>query len=226
MNYFKLMKENPALFENRENAPLQIIKNKEQIKAWEKKQKNSLREQGLPETWAEIGVVYEDPHICIFRDLVRFPSGNLNGYFRIMNTADLKGGQGSVILPLFEEKIILLRQFRHSTRQWHWELPRGFGVPHLSAEENAHKEIREEVEGEISELIDLGTYHSNTGIEANKVRLYAARLKSIGKTNREEGIQSFRLVSVAELQDMIRLEKVTDGFTIAAYTRANLKRIF
>ncbi len=222
MKYQDLLYNNPDVFSN-ENALLQIVTDKVTIKKWEVERKKQLIEEGLPENWGDIGVVYEDPYILILRDLVRLPSGKLGSYFRIMNAADLRGGQATVALPIIENKILLLRQFRHPTRKWHWEVPRGFGEPGTSPEKNAEREVLEEIEGEISELIDLGPYNSNTGIEGVTVRLFLARLKSTGNTNLDEGIESYKLVEINQVEEMIRNAEITDGFTIAAYARAKLR---
>jgi ADP-ribose pyrophosphatase len=72
-------------------------------------------------------------------------------------------------------------------------------------------------------LVDLGILYSNTGIQGDAVRLFYAKLSSVGKPARSEGIESFRWVSVAGLEAMMRDGEITDGFTIAAYTRAKLR---
>ena len=118
---------------------------------------------------------------------------------------------------------MLLHQYRHPTRQWHYEVPRGYGEPHVSAIENAHKEIEEETGGKIEELVSLGEFHNNTGYEAASVALFYARLSSVGAANVNEGIESFVWLTVEELEEWIADGKITDGFTIAAYTKAKLK---
>ncbi len=222
MKYQEMIKSNPIIFSN-DKALLKIITDEETIKKWEAERKSQLADSSLPEEWGEIGVLYEDPYIILLRDLVEFPSGDLGSYFRIINSADLSGGQAAVVLPLIGSKVLLLRQFRHATRKWHWEVPRGFGEPHTSAENNAKKEILEEINGEISELVNLGPYNSNTGIEGANVLLFFAKLKSAGDTNQDEGIESYQLVDIDKIETMIRDAEITDGFTIAAFTRARLR---
>jgi len=220
--YMDLYQSNPELFKN-DGALLEIITDSSVIAAWKAERKATLASQGFPEEWGEIGVVYEDPYIKILRDLVKFPSGRLGSYFRILNSADLKGGQATVVLPVLNGKVLLMRQFRHPTRSWHWEVPRGFGEPNTSPEENAKKELQEEVGGEIAQLIDLGRYHSNTGIEGGAVRLFLAHLKSFGEANQDEGIEFFKLMEPSEIEEMIKDSRITDGFTIAVFTRARLR---
>ena len=156
---------------------------------------------------------------------MEFPDGSRGSYFRVLSQADLHGGQGVVVLPAMNNRYLLLRQYRHPTRSWSYEVPRGFGEPGVPAEQQAKNEVKEETQGDVDELIDLGIYHSNTGMEGNKVRLFFANLKSIGKPAQAEGIESYRWVSLGELEEMIATAKITDGFTIAAYTRAKLQGI-
>lgn len=222
ISYFELIKNKPELFDN-QNAMIKIITDKERIQSWEQEQKSKLSFEGKPEKWGKIGIVYDDPYIMILRDLVQFPTGKVGSYFRLINTADLLGGRGVAIIPIIKEKIVLLRQFRHPTRSWHWEIPRGFGEPNLSPEENVIKEIDEEIEGEISRLIYLGTYHCNTGVEGVLTNLYFAKLKKVGKPNQDEGIKYFQQFSKSEVENMIINSQITDGFTIAAFTRILLK---
>jgi ADP-ribose pyrophosphatase len=222
LNYSKLLKTHPNLFSN-DNAFLKIIKDPKIRIKWQKSKERELASLNQPESWAQIGVVYNDPYIVVIRDLIEFPDGHIGSYFRVMNQADLNGGQGVAVLSEMEGKFLLLHQYRHPTRCWSYEAPRGFGEPGVSAEEQAKNEVREEVGGEIDELIDLGIYFSNTGLEGNKVKLFYARQKSVGQLAVDEGIDSILWVSLAELEEMIANVTITDGFTIAAYTRAKLR---
>lgn len=222
--YKEILSIHPNLVSN-ENALLKVINDDHQIRDWMRQYKAKLRTNRNPEDWGTIGVVLNDPYIVVLRDLVEFPGGRKGSYFRIINQADIRGGQGVVILAEKEKRYLLLHQFRHPTRSWSYEIPRGFGEPGVKAEEQAENEIREEVGGEISELVELGIYHSNTGLEGNKVKLFYAKLKSIGQPSEEEGIESFLWVSLEELEEMIASAKITDGFTIATYTRAKLRGV-
>lgn len=222
MDYFLLVKSHPQLFGNKK-APLNIVLDEKTILNWEAKRKEELRHQNRPLEWAEIGVLLDDPYNILIRDLVKFPNGEMAGYIRSVATATLKGGKGVVILPEYEGKIMLLHQYRHPTRQWHYEVPRGYGEPNIPAADNARKEIEEETGGKIIELVSLGEFYNNTGYEAAAVALFYAKLASVGEVNRDEGIESFVWLTVAELEEWIASEKITDGFTIAAYTKAKLK---
>lgn len=223
MDYFSLTKHHPRLFNNT-NTVLQIISDEQIIKAWQNKRRLYLGEKNLPENWADIGIVLDDPYLVILRDLVKFPDGSLGGFSRLCHRAFLdSGANGVIILPEYQGKILLLHQYRHATRQWHYEVPRGFGEPQISPEENACKEIEEETGGTVTKLVSLGVLHSNTSYDSMSTSLFYAKLKTIGAPNEDEGIESFVWLTVKELEEWIANEKITDGHTIAAYAKAKLK---
>jgi len=224
MDYFSLIKQKPELFRN-DKRIFGILTNSQVIKRWVDKKNNSLREKGLPKAWGDIGVILDDPYIVVIRDLIKFPNGHAGGYLRLINKSELQGGTSVVILPEYRDKLVLQLIFRHPQREWSWEIPRGFGEPNLSAEHNVRKEIREEIQGEISHLCDLGIYYSNTGLDGNKINLFYAKLKSVGKANINEGIKKIRYVTVSKFEKMIRESEIKDGFTIAAYARAKLREL-
>ncbi|MEW6030458.1 MAG: NUDIX hydrolase [Chloroflexota bacterium] len=222
MEYYSLVNTHAKLFNNK-SALLNIILDQKIIADWEAKKEAELRQQGLPLEWAKIGIILDDPYNIIVRDLVQFPDGDIRGYGRSIATATLKGGRGVVVIPEYQGKIMLLHQYRHPTRQWHYEVPRGYGEPNTPADENALKEIEEETGGKVEELVSLGEFYNNTGWEAASVALFYAKLASIGTPEINEGIESFIWLTVPELEEWIADEKITDGFTIAAYTKAKLK---
>lgn len=222
MEYEHILKIKSVL--GKEEDPIKILIEKDQIAEWKKKCLTTLQNKRLPKQWADIGVIFEDPYIIILRDLVEFPGGYRNGYIRLFNRAYLEGGAaGVVVLPEQNGKLLIMRQFRHATRLWHWEIPRGFGEPGVKAEAQAEKEVQEEIQGKIAELFDLGTFYNNTGLEGHPVNLFLARMESVGEPEKAEGIEKLRWVSVPELERMIADGEITDGFTIAAYTKAKLK---
>ena len=221
-DYMEFAKRHPELFDN-EQAMLRLVMDPDAIAAWCDTKRKEFSEKNLPLEWADIGIILNDRYILILRDLVEYPGGGKGSYFRVLNQADLRGGQGVVVLPAMNDKYLVLRQYRHPTRSWSYEFPRGFGEPGVPAEQQAGTELNEEIQGEIDQLIDLGIYHSNTGLEGNKVKLFFANLKSVGHAATAEGIESYRWVTLAELEEMISTAQITDGFTIATYTRAKLR---
>lgn len=224
MEYKELQKNAPSLFDN-QNAPIEIITDEKKISIWQKERRSLLVQDGKPVNWAEIGVLLDDPYVVVIRDLVKFPGGFQNGYIRLINRADLEGGQAIVVLPVYDKKFQLIYRFRHATRSWHYEVPRGFGESNTTAEQQASNEVKEEIGGAIEKLVDLGVLHNNTGIEGNNVKLFLAFLSSVGAPQQSEAIARIAPLSLAELETKIASGEITDGFTIATYTRAKLRNL-
>lgn len=166
------------------------------------------------------GILYEDPYILLVRDRVRFPNGKEGGYLRIINTAELTGSPGTVMIPTWKDEIVFVRIFRHATRSWEWELPRGFQEPGISEQANAEKEIFEELGVMAASVKRIGGFNANTGLLTGEIGVYTVELaadpESAGKPETAEGITHFRAVSKEQLRAFLRDEKVRCGISLAA----------
>lgn len=189
----------------------------------EERAAEGLRVNGLPEQWARVGIIFEDQYLLVLRDAVRFPDGTEGTYIRVIPRHDQ--APGVVVLPLQDGKIALVRHFRHATRDWHLEIPRGFGTPGLSVRAQAEAELREEIGAVIKTWQALGRMHVNTGVTSELGQLAVAEVEGARMVDGQEAISETLLVTPAELERMIRDDEITDSFTIAAYARAKLRGI-
>jgi ADP-ribose pyrophosphatase len=178
-----------------------------------------LRRDGLPPESGGIGLLYRDQYIALVRDAVRFRDGSIGGYLRILPA----GPPGAAILPLIGDRVALLRHFRHATRQWHWEIPRGFGMPGESASQTARRELAEEIGADAAELVPLGSLDADTGLSSARAELFLARSDRAPAAETLEGVDSVRLIGLPEFGRMIRDGDITDSFTIAAFARARTR---
>lgn len=162
----------------------------------------------------EIGIMYESPYSTLVVDLVRDSHGREFAYERIIPRAD----GAVVIVPIYDGRFVLLEQFRHAIRERQICFPRGFGEDGLSAEENARKELCEEIGAEgISGLRKLGSLTPDSGISANVVDVYSCAIDGYDPTMRDEGIIRILELSPEQLRDMIAAGEITDGFTLSAF---------
>jgi ADP-ribose pyrophosphatase len=215
--YDALRRRWPELFVNPPGAAYEILFEPSLVRAAEDEDEARLAEGGFPADWARTGVVYEDPYIILVRDAIRRPDESLGGYGRKLPAS---GGAGAVVLPVFEDKIVLIRQFRHATRTQHLEVPRGFGEPGVSAADQARVELREEIQAEADSLVELGSFHSNTGDSSGSTELFLAVIHGFGQPQESEGIVDILLETPKRVSELIRDGKITDSFTIGAFTRA------
>ena len=177
--------------------------------------------QGLPREWARAGIFYEDPYIILLRDAVIFPDGKPGLYHRVIARHDEP--TGVAVLGRYDGKIVLIRHFRHPSRAWHLEIPRGA----VGADEDpghvARLEISEEIGGTIRSLQRLGLLHGASALMRHSVVLVYAELESIGTPALGEGIAEILLVSPSEFERMIADSVITDAFTVAAAYHARLR---
>jgi ADP-ribose pyrophosphatase len=177
--------------------------------------------RGWPRSWARVGVSYEDPYLMVVRDAVVFPDGSPGIHHRILRHGPDPSGVAA--LPLIDGKIALVRHFRHATRSWHWEVPRGAVEKGELLEDAVVRELREEIEGEVDSVRILGRVHGSTAMIGMSVAVGVATLRSIGRVQRGEGIADIRFVSRDELAAMIRAGEITDAFTLGCFTHAELE---
>ncbi|MGI5135971.1 MULTISPECIES: hypothetical protein [unclassified Streptomyces] len=76
------------------------------------------------------------------------------------------------------------------------------------------------------QTVPLGELHPDTGLLAQQVQLFAARVESVGELERHEGIRRAKVVTCAEAEEMVRTGDITDAFTIAVLYRARLAGLF
>ena|SRR5215207_8509966 len=218
--YVRLMRERPELFADGGDGAFALLLDPASVAAAEAAEAARLTNGGQPGERARTGVVYEDEYLMLVRDAVRFPSGRLGTYVRVVPT---EVTPGVAVLPVLDEEVVLLRHFRHATRTWHWEIPRGFGSAGNDGAANARKELAEELGADATELTYLGPFHPNTGVSSETVELFLARVDQIGTLERDEGIAEVRTLSTAAVRGLIVTGELTDSFTIAAYLRAHLR---
>lgn len=218
--YLALMRERPDLFVNPPHAPITIVLDEEGMRTVETHMAEHLAAKGLPREWAQVGIAYEDQYLTLLRDAVRFPDGSPGTYIRTV--APPGGASGVIVLPVYEGNVLLLRHFRHGTRSWLLEFPRGFGEPEVSSGENARRELGEEIAGVVKRLVPLGPVHIDGG-SGQVDELFYAELDGYGAHDQMEGIAEVMAVPMAELDRMIADAEITDGYTLAAYARAKAR---
>jgi ADP-ribose pyrophosphatase len=223
--YLVLLQDHPRWFRNTgEEGEIRIITDLERILAEQDRLRARLQAEGKPPSWIEIGVLAEDEWFYVLRDLVEFPDGKVGGYIRWINRKSQEAGGWNVILMcLREDRVLLIRKFRHERRGWSWEFPRGFGEAGLTPEETALLELREEIGVHEAELTRLASIQEDKGgTVAFLAKIDAAQEIVLDS---HEGIQTFEWVSKETLETMIKTGQFSDPFSLWAYLAAKISSL-
>lgn len=134
-----------------------------------------------------VGIVAQDKYWIWLNDAVRFPNGNSGVYGRLIWRASLTGYPGiAVMIVSTDGRVVLNCNYRHATRSWELELPRGLRNANESIEEAALREVREETGMTIDKLFLLGKMLPDSGTMNSIVPLFMATLVYKGKREPEE----------------------------------------
>jgi ADP-ribose pyrophosphatase len=214
--YQNLMEQFPDLFRNTgEAGEIKIITDVNQIRREQRKIKARLKKDGKPISWIDIGVMSEDQWAWVVRDLVQFPDGRFGGYIRWINRKSQEGGFGVVLMCVQDDNVLLIKKFEHDGRKWYWEFPRGFGEPGLSAEENARKEMQEEIGVTDAKLTCLTRVKRGKGGTAVFLVEIPKGQKIILET--QEGIVKYKWVKMEKLDQIVKKGQLSDWFSLWAY---------
>jgi ADP-ribose pyrophosphatase len=220
--YRTMIEKYPDLFRNPPGAAFEILLDEADIRRAEQRMAELLGKAGAPPEWSRVGIAFRDQYVLILRDAVRYIDGSLGTYIRAVEPSP--ASPGVVVLPLWQGKVLIIRHFRHATRSWHLEIPRGAGLA-LDARESAQRELAEEIGASGVRLIELGEIYPDTGLTNSRVVLFCAEVASYNAPEAMEGITEILPTPVAQFEEMIRNGELEDGFLLAAYARAKAREL-
>jgi ADP-ribose pyrophosphatase len=119
------------------------------------------------------------------------------------------------ILPVLpNERIILVRQYRHAVGDSLWEIPAGLIDPGECALESAKRELREETGYSAEKWRRLFSFFTSPGFTNEEITLYMAeQLSKIGHFDPQE-IDAYDSYSMSELVRMIETGSIRDAKTV------------
>jgi ADP-ribose pyrophosphatase len=134
---------------------------------------------------------------------------------------DTTGSHGAT-----EDRYLLARHWRVSTRQWEWEFPRGMGEPGETPEQTAARELAEETAITVPKrsIEIVQSFHADTGVLRDSIAIAkitldsADRPEDLRKPNGADWeLEHPRWVTAAELTDAIANGAIVDGITLSAF---------
>jgi ADP-ribose pyrophosphatase len=128
---------------------------------------------------------------------------------------------GAAVVPIDAQgRVCLLRQYRHVTGGWLWEVPAG-KLDGRAPEVTARAELAEEAGLEAGEWVSLGSIFASPGIFTEVVYLFLARdLRAISARPEQDEILEVHWVPIAEAVHAALNGAYKDAKTIVALVRA------
>lgn len=149
---------------------IEIVTDPVEIAEIEKRQESRLLQKGFSAEeaaeFSRVGIVNEDAYWIWVRDAVYFPGGGAGTYDRLLRRNEFKSKfPGVAILPILPSgEIVLILTYRHATRSWELEIPRGGIEREEALEEAALRELKEETGLIASSVEFLGEIAPDTGV--------------------------------------------------------------
>lgn len=150
----------------------------------------------------DVGILHSDRHWLWVNDACRFPGGHEGVIGRIVSRS-LQRKTGAAVLTLLpDDRVVLNCEFRHTSRDWELEMPRGGVKPGESLEDTARREVLEETGFVIDKLVQLGEVTTDSGVTSMILAIFMAKVTGTQKPEREssEAINQTLALSLPEIK--------------------------
>ncbi|WP_133510597.1 NUDIX hydrolase [Candidatus Thiosymbion oneisti] len=130
-------------------------------------------------------------------------------------------GGAAVVAVDHQDRVCLLRQYRHAADGWLWELPAGKLEPDEPPLGTARRELSEEAGVEAERWTELGTLHSSPGVLTEIIHLYlAGGLRRAAHHHETHEVIEIHWLPFRQVLDWCLDGTVTDAKTLIGLFRA------
>ena len=155
---------------------------------------------------------------CVFSvrtDTAISPRTNKSHEFHVIESRDWIN-----IIPLTpDERVVMVRQYRHGSKEITLEIPGGIVDPGDTPQGAAVRELLEETGYQSEDWAQIGEVNPNPAIFGNRCFTFLARnVKKVAdpKPDQAEDIETI-LVSLADIPDLVRQGKIDHAIVLAAF---------
>lgn len=121
------------------------------------------------------------------------------------------GPSYAIVAQPAPDRIVLIRQYRHATGEWLWEIPAGTAEKDEDAAAGAARELREETGYRAGSVVPLGSVYMTPGFCDEFMHFFVARELEAGEQALDEDERisvrvfeweaAWRLVAAGEIKD-------------------------
>lgn len=146
---------------------------------------------------------------------VSLPNGNEKTY-TIFDLPDF-----AAVLPVFDDKIVLIKNYRYPVDKNILEIPAGFIEKGEEPRKAAQRELEEETGYLLKECEKLCEYHPVASLNDQVAHLFSGPVKKGGKIDREEGEEmEVTTLSISKVYEMLENNEISHPHTQIALYRA------
>jgi ADP-ribose pyrophosphatase len=158
--------------------------------------------------------VYRSDYFAVYVDTVKLPNGSTMHYDWFC------APDFCVIVPTFNDKLLVIENYRYPADQWFLEFPAGHVQNGEDVAEAAKRELMEETGYSARKLKYLHWYYTSSRT-LQKGHVFFAEAGNKSSTNREPSeLQRVRLVTDTYIANKIRVGQVKHAATLVAYASA------
>jgi len=175
----------------------------------------------MPEPWPLVRSTPDKSYrvFSVRTDTARSPRTGKEHDFYVIESVDWVS-----VIPLTldnnnEPSVVMVRQYRHGTRQISLEVPGGLVNPRDTPMDTARKELLEETGYQAEEITLIGTAHPQPAVLNNRhLTFLATNVQKKAALNLDEGEDiEVVLIPLSEIPRLIREGEITNAMVILAF---------
>ncbi len=161
------------------------------------------------ERWIERATLYQGPIFSVTGGRVELPDG-------VIARRDVLEHPGGVaVVPVIDEDVWLVRQYRVALARDMLELPAGRREPGETAATSAARELAEELGQRAGQLLPVGSFFSSPGYTNDRTAIFLGLdLEPVTVTPVQGEYLQIVRVPIAELPDLVANGEICDAKTV------------
>jgi len=168
-----------------------------------------------PKPWKTLSSrpIYENPWTRVREDIAEMPNGKTTIY-GVVDCGECVG-----VLPFLDDRhVVLVRQYRYVFGENNrWEMPTGGVKSGETLLEAAHRELREEIGYDASQLKEMNTYYTSKSVMHEIAHLYiGSHLSQIEAIPDETEFLEIEIFSFDKVLEMVLQSEIRDSMTVLA----------